>query len=229
LTDASGEVTFAARYTPRGNTLEPYGDGNFAFGYFGGLTDEATGLLYIGNGQYYDPTAGRFLTRGANPNSTNPYVPWNGDPSGAFIAPLALLALLYRNKRKRGKWDILVIMLVLGLSLGLGLAACAPGTSTPPPPNPTAVPNPEPEPEQIPGGGQPTCQSLCRISSANESKETVTSKMTVSLCFAQFGFLELDSKYQAEDHQTDQGEQRRGHGACRGGLEGVHGEDKGDA
>jgi hypothetical protein len=53
LTDASGAVTFAARYTPWGDTLETYGTGNFAFGYYGGVMDAATGLLYVGNGQYY--------------------------------------------------------------------------------------------------------------------------------------------------------------------------------
>ena len=26
--------------------------------------DAATGLLYVGNGQYYDPATGRFLTHG---------------------------------------------------------------------------------------------------------------------------------------------------------------------
>ncbi len=68
LTDASGEVTLAVRYDPWGDTLETrwvepvetYGAGNFQFGYpsielragFGGLMDAATGLLYIGNGQY---------------------------------------------------------------------------------------------------------------------------------------------------------------------------------
>ena len=85
LTDASGEVTFAARYTPWGSTLETYGTGNpstgsgqaFEFGYFGGLMDEASGLLYIGNGQYYDPSTGRFLNRDAKSNNSNPYVPFD--------------------------------------------------------------------------------------------------------------------------------------------------------
>jgi hypothetical protein len=61
LTDTLGEVTYSARYTPWGDTLETYGSGNFAFGYpsialragFGGLMDAATGLLYVGDGQYY--------------------------------------------------------------------------------------------------------------------------------------------------------------------------------
>ena len=32
-------------------------------GYFGGMLDAATGLIYLGNGQYWDPETGRFLTR----------------------------------------------------------------------------------------------------------------------------------------------------------------------
>ena len=33
--------------------------------------DAATGLIYVGNGQYYDPETGRFLTRDAKPNKIN--------------------------------------------------------------------------------------------------------------------------------------------------------------
>jgi hypothetical protein len=29
----------------------------------------------------YDPATGRFLNRNANPDATNPYVPWSGDPA----------------------------------------------------------------------------------------------------------------------------------------------------
>ncbi len=94
--------------------------------------DTATGLLYVGNGQYYDPSTGRFLNHNANPNGTNPYVPWGGEPSAAFMAPLALLSLFYSRKRKRGTLDTFVILLVLGVAFGLSLAAC--GTS----PQPTA-------------------------------------------------------------------------------------------
>ena len=53
--------------------------------------DAATGLLYVGNGQYYDPATGRFLTRNAKPNQSNPYTPF--DPLGALFAPLGLVAL----------------------------------------------------------------------------------------------------------------------------------------
>ena len=124
LVDASGEVTFAARYTPWGDTLESSGTGNISIGYLGGLMDTATDLIYVGNGIYYDPTTGRFLNRNANPNSTNPYVPWGGEPSAAFLAPLALLSLFYSRRKKRGALDTIIILLVLGVSLGLGLTAC---------------------------------------------------------------------------------------------------------
>ena len=51
LSNSSGDITLSARYTPWGDTLELNGTGNFAFGYFGGVLDAATGLIYVGNGQ----------------------------------------------------------------------------------------------------------------------------------------------------------------------------------
>lgn len=72
MTNASGEITLASSYTPspkgvlrEGDTLSVSGSGNFAQGYFGGMMDNATGLLYLGNRQYYDPQTGRFLNRNA--------------------------------------------------------------------------------------------------------------------------------------------------------------------
>jgi len=109
LTDTQGVVTLSTRYTPWGDTLETYGTGNFTFGYFGGVMDAATGLLYVGNGQYYDPSTGRFLTRDVNPNSPNPYVPWN--PIGAILAPLAVLSLFYSRKKKGGKGGMFLVHL----------------------------------------------------------------------------------------------------------------------
>lgn len=50
LTDSAGQITLAGRYTPWGDALNYAGTGNFTFGYFGGLMDSATGLLYVGNG-----------------------------------------------------------------------------------------------------------------------------------------------------------------------------------
>lgn len=69
--------------------------GSLAWGYFGGLADAATGLIYMGDEQYYDPSTGRFLTR--QPVRLNPYVPWGGDPAGALLGPLTLLVLLHKR------------------------------------------------------------------------------------------------------------------------------------
>jgi RHS repeat-associated protein len=102
--------------------LETYGTGNFAFGYFGGLMDNATGLMYIGNGKYYDPATGRFLNRDAKPNNSNPYVPF--DPMGALFAPLGLMALVYGNKKKGSKWAVLLVVLSFAIVTGMTLSGC---------------------------------------------------------------------------------------------------------
>lgn len=155
ITDAGGMVTFAASFTPWGETFESFGEGNFTWGYFGGLMDAATGLLYVGNGQYFDPATGRFLTRGANPNSPNPYVPWNGNPAGALLAPMGLLAFVYRGRRTHSKWNVLVVLIVLGISVSLALSACGSGTSTPPPQvePPQIEPSQTPPPQDVGGAG----------------------------------------------------------------------------
>jgi RHS repeat-associated protein len=126
LTNTDGEVTFTASYTPWGDTLAVSGTGNITFGYFGGVMDAATGLLYVGNGQYYDPATGRFLTRDARSDQTNPYVPWKSDATALLIAPMVLLSLVYSRRRgKRTKWDGLFILLVLSVSVSMSLAACS--------------------------------------------------------------------------------------------------------
>jgi len=102
--------------------------------------DAATGLLYVGNGQYYDPVTGRFLTRDAKPNSTNPYVPW--DPTGALLGPLGLLALVYGRKKKGSKAGMLLVLLLVGVSVGMTLAACGEGQQSSPTAQVTAVVQP---------------------------------------------------------------------------------------
>ena len=158
LTDLSGEITLSARYTPWGDTLDTFGTGNFTFGYLGGVLDATTGLLYVGNGQYYDPATGRFLTRDVYPNSPNPYVPWN--PIGAILGPLAVLSMFYGRKKTKNKWDTVLIIVLLGVSSGMGLVACAP---QPPAPNPNTMPVPtttpapsNPSPVQAPLSTEPT-------------------------------------------------------------------------
>jgi RHS repeat-associated protein len=125
LVDASGKITLVSSYTSWGDTLSVNGTGNFTWGYYGGIMDTATGLLYVGNGQYYDPSTGRFLNRNARPDQANPYLPWKQDPASALMAPLALLALIYcRKKGKRSKWDNLIFLLVLALAVSTSLVAC---------------------------------------------------------------------------------------------------------
>jgi hypothetical protein len=116
-----------------GNTLETYGDGDFTFGYpsmelragFGGLMDASTGLLYVGNGQYYDPETGRFLTRDAKPDQSNPYVPW--DPTGALLLPLGLLSAVYSRRKKGNKWGVLLAVLVFAAIGWMSISACENG------------------------------------------------------------------------------------------------------
>jgi YD repeat-containing protein len=163
LADASGEILLSTRYDPWGGVLEIGGNGAFTFGYLGGILDTTTGLLYIGNGQYYDPATGRFLTRGFDPESPNPYIPWN--PLGAIIGPMGLLALVFQHKRgKRSKITpflfILVMLVVLPITVGM---ACD-GDDTPPAPTPADQPpgaetpgGPENDPGSTPSpSGTPT-------------------------------------------------------------------------
>jgi RHS repeat-associated protein len=124
LVSSQGQITFSARYTPWGDTLQSSGTGNFTYGYLGGLMDTSTGLLYMGSGQYYDPQTGRFLSRNAKPDQTNPYVPWGGNPTGALFTPLALLFMFYSRRKKRGTLDMIIILVVLGVSLSMSLTAC---------------------------------------------------------------------------------------------------------
>lgn len=126
--------------------------------------DSATGLLYVGNGQYYDPATGRFLTRDAQPNKINPYVP-RGDPIGSLFAPLVLVGLIYGRKKKKSKFDYFVIMLFVVVGVGMGLSACAPAPTPVPPTNTqspdmpptgtatnTSTPTNTPDPNQCNGG-----------------------------------------------------------------------------
>ncbi len=123
LSDNSGDITLTSRYTPWGDTLDTYGTGNFTFGYFGGVMDAATGLLYVGNGQYYDPQTGRFLTRDAKPNQSNPYVPWN--PIGAIVGPLGVIALVFGRRKKGSKAGTFLVLALVAGSVGMTLAGCA--------------------------------------------------------------------------------------------------------
>lgn len=168
LTDMQGAITLFARYTPWGDSLELHGTGNFSFGYLGGVLDAATGLLYVGNGQYYDPSTGRFLTRDARPNSPNPYVPWN--PIGAFLGPLALVSLFYTRKKKGSKaGTFLVLLLVVG-SVGMTLAGCGGGGNDQQQSQPVQNPNPNSnQPPVDTSPGTDTGSSVSSFGSATQS------------------------------------------------------------
>jgi RHS repeat-associated protein len=157
LSDINGAITLAARYTPWGNSLELHGTGNFTFGYIGSILDTATGLLYVGNGQYYDPSTGRFLTRGVNPDAPNPYVPWN--PIGAILGPLALFSLVARRRKNMANPYLLMLFMLVVLPLSVGLA-CGGGTTPapteePPSPSPSPAPVPSPTPTPSPSPAPP--------------------------------------------------------------------------
>jgi uncharacterized repeat protein (TIGR02543 family) len=145
LTDMQGEVTLSIRYTPWGGVLETHGTGNFSFGYLGGVLDAATNLIYVGNGQYYDPSTGRFLTRNVNPNSPNPYVPF--DPTGLLLGPLGLLAVFYsgrRNKKSAPYVVLLIVLVVLPMSVSLACRIGNPAPAPAPTEQPLATETPTP-------------------------------------------------------------------------------------
>ena len=156
LVNEEGAVQLSVSYTPWGDTLEIYGSGMLNLGYLGGVYDAGTGLIYMGNGQYYDPSTGRFLTRGAKPEQSNPYTPWNRDPAGMLVAPLALLVMVFGYKKNKTKFDQFIILLVIAVSLGLSVSACSGGgTPTTQPsetPSPTLTPTPTdtPSPTTVP-------------------------------------------------------------------------------
>ena len=128
LATHEGVIAMSVAYTPWGDVLAYYGNGGIDFGYLGGVYDENTGLIYMGNGRYYDPVTGRMLTRGAG--QSNPYKPGAYDPAGMMVAPLAVLGLVLGKKKKRGKWDSLLVLLVVGMVVGMSVSACGPGKTT---------------------------------------------------------------------------------------------------
>ena len=150
LTDIQGEVTLSTRYTPWGDSLELHGTGNFTFGYLGGVLDATTGLLYVGNGQYYDTVTGRFLTRNVHPDSTNPYIPWN--PIGAVVGPLGLIALFSGRKKKGGKGGMFLVLLLVAVTVSMTVIACSPAPNTTPAPGTNQPPTggTQPGPATIP-------------------------------------------------------------------------------
>ncbi len=160
LSDVNGSTTVSRSYTPWGEVLEQQGSGNLTWGYFGGLLDAATGLIYVGNGQYYDPKTGRFLSPAGK--GQNPYLPTSRpDPLSAALGSVALVAVL-AGRRRKGKdrwngWLLLTLVVLMGVGMGAGLTACEPPpTETPPPTPPPTVPPPGRTPTQPPPRRTPT-------------------------------------------------------------------------
>lgn len=58
MTDIQGQVTLSRSFTPWGELLGQTGVGDTTWGHLGGVLDAATSLIYVGNGQYYDPATG---------------------------------------------------------------------------------------------------------------------------------------------------------------------------
>ena len=111
--------------------------------------DAATGLMYVGNGQYYDPTTGRFLTRGALPGSTNPYIPWGVNLLGLLLGAGIVVGLYRRKHGKFSKYGNLALFFVFILTTNMILTSCCPPVQEP---SPTPTPTEPPAPTSGPGG-----------------------------------------------------------------------------
>jgi hypothetical protein len=100
MTDASGTVTLSGSYTPWGDVLDYISEGNFTWGNFGGMMDASTGLLYVGNGQYY-------VRSGHGPISGPREITWENEPLCAvvrecFAHPLMLTIFFTRFIENEG-------------------------------------------------------------------------------------------------------------------------------
>jgi RHS repeat-associated protein len=60
ITNGSGEVTYAASYTPYGEVLSNAGMGATSFGFTGEQVDDATGMMYL-RARYYSPYLNQFI------------------------------------------------------------------------------------------------------------------------------------------------------------------------
>jgi hypothetical protein len=130
------------------------------------------------------------LTATSIPRAPTPTCPWGGEPTGALIAPLVLLAMVYSRKKRRGKLDMLIILLVLCVGVGMTLSACnftrkVPGgtvegtlaptsESTATPPTSTSTPIPSYKAKATitpdPGAGTPSPTFTCIATLTREPK-----------------------------------------------------------
>ena len=89
LTNSTGTIVVAYRYTPYGAAIRTAGTDSTPLLYGGGYTDASTGLIYLIN-RYYDPATAQFTTVDPAINYTGtPYNYANGDPLNA-TDPLGL-------------------------------------------------------------------------------------------------------------------------------------------
>jgi RHS repeat-associated protein len=88
LTDANGNVTSTAAYTPYGQAVASSGAPS-PLGYAGQYTDSETGLLYMDH-RYYDPGIGQFISRDPANSLTRSAYGYIGDDPLNGTDPLGL-------------------------------------------------------------------------------------------------------------------------------------------
>ncbi|RMH02094.1 MAG: hypothetical protein D6706_00800, partial [Chloroflexi bacterium] len=117
--------------------------GNAVFGFVG--AEEGGMGLWYGNGRYYDPVNGRYLSPHNNfdpmrPGTVNGYLAslLLANPGGLLFGPL-LLVSWRKRKGKKGKYDRL-LLLVVGIGLGVMLVSCGESEGSQSTPLPVNVP-----------------------------------------------------------------------------------------
>jgi RHS repeat-associated protein len=90
LVNSVSEVTLIQSYTPFGEVLESYGDGQTDYAFTGEMYDAGTGLVFL-RARYYNPAGGRFLSRDV----------WDGDNQ----MPMSYNAWLYTYANPVGLVD----------------------------------------------------------------------------------------------------------------------------
>ena len=112
-----GSISLSVSYSPWGDTLEIYGSGDMYLGYLGEVYDAGTGLIYMGNGVYYDPETGRFINHIGNTEQSILNSALSSDPTAMLIAPMTLLLLLFRRRKTRNKFENILMILFMTISL----------------------------------------------------------------------------------------------------------------
>jgi hypothetical protein len=95
------------------------------------------------------------------------------------VAPLALLALVFGRKKKRGKWDGLLIALVMVAAVGMSLTACS-GSSTVETPTATASVTATPAPNGAVEATATITQKLPAATGTPTTTPTITCTATLT-------------------------------------------------